>query len=384
MDTRPARQVLKYLRELTLPVEHNPLDAELIERFVQAHDGSAFARLMERHGPLVLAVSRRVLHNHHDAEDVFQATFLVLARKAQFIRRREALASWLYKVAYRLAVKLRAELKRQRLGDLLTLSSQPKATYSQTAWSELCQALDEEVDRLPEKYRTPLVMCCLRGRTRKEAADRLGWTLSALKMRLERGRLLLRTRLARRGLAILVFLTVLMLVPRSSTTVTAKDSALFAQRKPSMVFSVPNNLFDSGLSTRASDCVPPTTVVALNIFFVAVGMVVFSCTPKLPSLSRDARAADDAARSAQHSAEATARQTTPRQQGACVPGLQTGKPSRVGRENVGSLELYRSLARCSSPVFRCDQSVQFTTSTVVISVQTPFSRAHMAEPFLAS
>jgi DNA-directed RNA polymerase specialized sigma24 family protein len=108
MATRPLEQTLRYLRQIAAPADGSRLDAELVERFVAAHDGAAFARLVERHGPLVLGVCRRVLHNHHDAEDAFQATFLVLARKARHIRRRDALAGWLFKVAYHLSVKLRA------------------------------------------------------------------------------------------------------------------------------------------------------------------------------------------------------------------------------------------------------------------------------------
>src|SRR5437879_4556216 len=108
METQPLGQALRYLREMTTPADRSRLDAELIERFVAAHDEAAFARLVERHGPLVLGICRRVLRNHHDAEDAFQATFLVLARKARHIRQREALAGWLYKVAYRLAVQFRA------------------------------------------------------------------------------------------------------------------------------------------------------------------------------------------------------------------------------------------------------------------------------------
>src|SRR5262245_34530274 len=114
MGTRPLGQALRYLRQIVAPADGSQLDAELIGRFVASHDGAAFARLVERHGPLVLGVCRRVLRNHHDAEDAFQATFLVLARKARKIRRRDALAGWLYKVAYRLSVKLRASAERRQ------------------------------------------------------------------------------------------------------------------------------------------------------------------------------------------------------------------------------------------------------------------------------
>lgn len=198
MQTR--RQGLRYLRQVAASAEGSRLDAELLERFVASNDQAAFTGLVERHGPLVMRVCRRVLRNHHDAEDVFQATFLVLARKARDIRQRDSLAGWLYRVAYRLAVKHRAAARRQ--AERQPLPARPREAEDQAAWGDLRTVLDEELDRLPERYRTPLRLCCLAGCTRDEAARRLGCTLGALKMRLEHGRQLLRTRLARRGVAV--------------------------------------------------------------------------------------------------------------------------------------------------------------------------------------
>ena len=209
MDNRQVGKALKYLRQISGPVDGGRLDAELLERFVAAHDEAAFARLVERYGPLVLGVCRRVLRNHHDAEDAFQATFLVLARKARHIRRRDALAGWLYRVAYRLAVKHRAAARRQ--AERQPPPARPREAEDQAGWGDLRTVLDEELDRLPERYRTPLRLCCLAGCTRDEAARRLGCTLGALKMRLERGRQLLRNRLARRGLALSAVLLAVLL-----------------------------------------------------------------------------------------------------------------------------------------------------------------------------
>src|SRR5262245_27405760 len=195
MKTRRLRQALCHLRQVVAPAAADRFDAELMERFINAHDEAAFARLVERHGPLVLGVCRRVLQNHHDAEDAFQATFLVLARQARHIRRRGALASWLYKVAYRLAVKLRASSERRRQLECQPPPARQKSADDLITWGDLRMVLDEELDRLPEKYRGPLLLCCLAGQTREEAAEQLGWTLGTLKMRLERGRQLLRARL---------------------------------------------------------------------------------------------------------------------------------------------------------------------------------------------
>src|SRR5262245_54626271 len=151
METQPLGHALRYLRDIAAP-GHGRRDAELIERFVELHDEAAFARLVERHGPLVLGVCRRVLRNHHDAEDAFQATFLVLARKAPHIRQREALAGWLYKVAYRLAVHLRRSAERRREAEQSPPPAPPQSADDQVTWGDLRMVLDEELGRLPEKY----------------------------------------------------------------------------------------------------------------------------------------------------------------------------------------------------------------------------------------
>src|SRR4051794_32716070 len=170
METGPLGQALRYLRQVTAPADGSRLDAELLERFVASRDEAAFARLVERYGPLVLGVCRRGLRNHHDAEDAFQATFLVLARKAPQIRERNALAGWLSKVAYQLSVKLRASVERRRRVEREPEPAPEKASDDQLTWRELREVLDEELARLPEKYRAPLLLCCLAGYTRDEAA----------------------------------------------------------------------------------------------------------------------------------------------------------------------------------------------------------------------
>src|SRR5262249_14763861 len=177
--------------------------------------------------------------NHHDAEDAFQATFLLLARKARHIRQRDALAGWLYKVAFRLSVKLRASAERRRQAERHPPPAPPRQADDQITWGELRVVLDEELDRLPEKYRAPLLLCCLAGRTRDEAAEQRGWTRGALKMRLERGRELLRTRLARRGLTVSATMLAMLVaqhattrpVPAALARSTVQASLLFAAGK---------------------------------------------------------------------------------------------------------------------------------------------------------
>jgi RNA polymerase sigma factor (sigma-70 family) len=176
-------------------------DQDLLECFVHTHDEAAFATLLERHGPMVLGVCRRVLQDEHLAEDVLQATFLVLARNAAGIRKRRSLGGWLHGVAGRLARKARAEAARAGRGDARPVPEAPPGPAAEASWREVRQILDNELQRLPESYRLPLVLCYLEGRTRDEAAATLGWTPGRLKGLLERGRERLRGRLIRRGLA---------------------------------------------------------------------------------------------------------------------------------------------------------------------------------------
>src|SRR5262249_45081010 len=142
------------------------------KKFISSRDEIAFTALVRRHGRMVLGISRRVLGNLHDSEDVFQATFLVLAQKARMVGKREALASWLYKVAYRIALKAKAknERRRQKETQVETMAHFPTATPPIQDWEIL---LDEELNRLPEKYRVPIILCDLEGRTRKEVEQQL-------------------------------------------------------------------------------------------------------------------------------------------------------------------------------------------------------------------
>jgi RNA polymerase sigma factor (sigma-70 family) len=177
-------------------------DGELLERFLDLSDSTAFAALVRRHGATVLGVCQRVLHNTHDAEDVFQATFLVLIRRGRSIAKREALGSWLYGVAYRLALKARADAGRRSKHEMHAASLALDQAPEEPSREDLRPVLDEEVNRLPDRYRRPIVLCYFEGKTYQEAARLLGWPAGTASVRLARARELLRTRLARRGLAL--------------------------------------------------------------------------------------------------------------------------------------------------------------------------------------
>jgi RNA polymerase sigma factor (sigma-70 family) len=178
-------------------------DGQLIERFVSREGAAAelaFAALMDQHGPMVLRVCRSVLRNEHDAEDAFQATFLILARKAGSIQRRKSLASWLFGVAYHVAVDARSSAARRRSHEYEAGRTRPETTSEATADDD-APVVREELARLPARYREAVLLCSIEGLTQQQAADRLGLPLGTVQSRLARGRERLRARLARRGLA---------------------------------------------------------------------------------------------------------------------------------------------------------------------------------------
>jgi RNA polymerase sigma factor (sigma-70 family) len=201
MDTGPISAVLKHVRRLAAIEAAGGLsDAQLLDRFLANREEAAFAALLDRHGPMVWRVCQRILRHRQDAEDVFQATFLTLARKASAIRKRASVSCWLHGVAYRLSRRLQAEQRRKVLQNSLP-TVVPHDPAEQASGQELQAVLDEELNRLTEKYRLPLVLCYLEGRTRDEAAEHLGWSLGTFKRRLDRGRKVLAARLTRRGVA---------------------------------------------------------------------------------------------------------------------------------------------------------------------------------------
>jgi RNA polymerase sigma factor (sigma-70 family) len=203
MSSTQLGVLVQHLRKLTeSPDTVLVPDRQLLDNFLAHRDESSFAELVRRHGPMVLNVCRGVLHNRHDAEDVFQATFLVLARKAASIRHREAVGGWLCEVAYRLARKEQESILRRRDREERTGAPAIPDPLLDMTLRELHQVMMQELHRLPEKYRLPLVLCYLEGRTQAEAARQLGWPKDVVRGRLNRARVQLRVRLTRRGLAL--------------------------------------------------------------------------------------------------------------------------------------------------------------------------------------
>jgi RNA polymerase sigma factor (sigma-70 family) len=204
MASEPANSVTDFQRQAAgPPADQATGDGQFLARFVTARDEAAFAALVRRHGPMVLAVCRRVLGDAHDAEDAFQATFLVLARKARSVGRPESLGPWLHGVAYRTAARAR-QAARRRAREREAAAMPDGGPVAEVARGELRQVLDEELGRLGPKYRAPLVLFYLEGKSTEEVARQLGCPKGTVLSRLARGRDRLRGRLVRRGVALSV------------------------------------------------------------------------------------------------------------------------------------------------------------------------------------
>jgi C-terminal peptidase prc len=200
VDAEPWALVVRYVGRLMDAGSLTGLsDGQLLERFSSRRDELAFSALVERYGGLVWGTCRRLLASTQDAEDAFQATFFVLARRARALERSEPLGGWLHTVAYCIALKARGDAARRHEHERRAAIMATVIPQKETGWEEVRPVLDEELERLPEKYRLPLVLCYLQGKTNAQAAAELGWPPGSMSRRLSRARELLRARLARRG-----------------------------------------------------------------------------------------------------------------------------------------------------------------------------------------
>jgi RNA polymerase sigma factor (sigma-70 family) len=226
-------------------------DRRLLERFTKDRDEDAFAALVQRHGPMVLGVCRRVLGNEADAQDAFQVTFLVLARKADTLEKPDLLANWIYGVAYRTAVKLRGRAARRRERERQAAAMLTPDRADPGEGREVLEVLDEELNLLPESYRILLVLCYLQGKTHEQAAHELGCPTGSMSWRLARAREMLRKRLDRRGLAFPAgALAALLLAPREAYVVALPAALAEATVKAAMSF-VAGGAEAAGLSASA-------------------------------------------------------------------------------------------------------------------------------------
>lgn len=207
-------------------------DSQLLDKFVRDHDPGAFRSLVTRHGPAVLQVCRAVLQDAHEADDAFQATFLVLVRKAPSIQNPESLGGWLRGVAYRTATRARCRAARRRVIERTCAELPRNECIPDELTPDLRELVREELDRLPDTYRLPVTLCYLQGLTHQETAQRLGWPVGTVKVRLVRARRLLRERLDRRGVGLSVSFLLLWLQVSKTTAASEplRQSAVGTKR----------------------------------------------------------------------------------------------------------------------------------------------------------
>src|SRR5262245_33157695 len=269
MTVANANPVLDHIRRLAAGRGPLPSDSDLLQRYLERRDESAFRALVERHGAMVLGVCQAVLRHRHDAEDAFQGAFLVLARKADSIRRPDGLAGWLHGVACRVAHKALANAARRQAREVR--ATRPAATLApdDLTWSEVRAILHAELGALPERFRGPLVLCYLEGLTQDEAAQRLGWTTTTVKGRLQRGRALLRRRLERRGVALTAVLGAALTGQSLAAPVSAAlvETTLRAAGQP---MRVPPSLATSLVGSVLRPRMPARA--ALSAVLLAVGL----------------------------------------------------------------------------------------------------------------
>jgi RNA polymerase sigma factor (sigma-70 family) len=202
MATSRLSEVVQHLRRVILLRDGAGLtDGQLLEFFIANRDEAAFSALVRRHAPMVWGVCRRVLHNYQDAEDAFQATFLVLVRKASSVVPRHMVGNWLYGVAHQTALKASSTIARRKSRESQVPAMPEPEAAEQNLWSDVQPRLDQELSRLPDKYRVPIILCDLEGKTRKEAARQLRLPEGTLASRLARARAMLARRLGQRGVA---------------------------------------------------------------------------------------------------------------------------------------------------------------------------------------
>ena len=203
MATSPMAELIQQLRRTVLLRDGaGSTDGQLLEEYISRRDEAALAALVQRHGPMVWGVCRRILGSYHDAEDAFQATFLVLVRKATSVRPREMVVNWLYGVAHQTALKARATVSIRKGRERQVVEMPEPAASEPAQWDELLPVLDEELSRLPDNYRAVVVLCDLEGKTRKEAARQLGIPEGTVGGWVARGRAMLAKRFTQRGVTL--------------------------------------------------------------------------------------------------------------------------------------------------------------------------------------
>lgn len=253
-------------------------DAALLERYLADRAEKDFAEIVRRHGPMVMGVCRRVLRDEHDAEDAFQATFVVLVRKAETIAPRGMLANWLYGVAHRTAVKARSMCARRwaREATMAQLPEPVAPPEPEGLWSELRPLLDRELIRLADKYRAPIVLCDLEGRTHQEAARELGWPVGTLSGRLSRARAQLARRLARQGVLLSAGSAVFVLSQQTASAHVPTALAASTVRAAALP-TVESGVVSSNVSVLAEGVMRSMFLTKAKLVSAAVVVIGLAC-----------------------------------------------------------------------------------------------------------
>jgi len=279
MATNQTSKVIQHLRSTVLLQDGAGLtDGQLLDRFIEQRDDVAFAALVKRHGPMVWGVCRRILGRHHDAEDAFQAAFLVLFRKAGSVRPSQMVANWLYGVAHQTALQARRTVARRREKQVLEMP-EPEAV-PRDHWNDLQPLLDDELRRLPDKYRVVILLCDLEAKTRKEAARQLDLPEGTVAGRLARARVMLAKRLARRGVVLSGGALAAVLaqdlasagMPTALVSSTIKTASLLAAEKVAAAGAISANvvaLTEGVMKTMLLNKQKIVTVAALLLGMVA-------------------------------------------------------------------------------------------------------------------
>jgi RNA polymerase sigma factor (sigma-70 family) len=297
MATNQLNGFLRCLRTTMLLQEASGVtDAQLLESFITRKDEAAFEALVRRHSPMVWGVCCRVLGHVQDAEDAFQATFLVLVRRAASVVPRGMVGNWLHGVAYRTAMKARAAATKRRMKEKqVEVLPEPQAAQHNRL-HDLVPLLDQELDRLPDKYRVAVILCDLEGKTHREAARQLDWPVGTLSTRLLRARVMLAKRLTRHGLAITSGALVAVLtqnaraacVPTPLLFSTIKAATLFAAGQTATaglisvkVAALTEGVLKTMLLTKLKVAVAVVLVVGL-ISTSATGLVYYAKAGEQP------------------------------------------------------------------------------------------------------
>jgi RNA polymerase sigma factor (sigma-70 family) len=288
MATNSSRAIIHHLRRAALLQDGAGMsDGQLLEAFLTRKDEAAFEALVRRHGSMVLGVCRRILGNAHDAEDAFQATFLVLIRKAATVIPQAQVGNWLYGVARTTALRAKiAGAKRRAKERHVAASPEHEAALPEDPWYELRLLLDEELSHLPDKYRLPIVLCDLENQPIKETARHLGWPQGTLAGRLARGRILLAKRLSRHGLkwsggalaALISTNGASARVPSLLVSFTVKAASTLAARQVPPVAAISGSvaaLMEGAVKSMFMNKVKVTTVTFLVVAAFGLGIIVY-------------------------------------------------------------------------------------------------------------